>query len=236
MSALLSIKTPEVINGLPFRWRAFVCHLVLSVIVISLACLATLLAWFPYPLYLLDGTLDALLTLAAVDVALGPVITLLVSSSGKSLRERLIDYSVVGLIQLGALIYGLTQIHEQRVEALVHVDKEFHLVSKSALMEKIDNSQLSRYQSMHVGMLLREDYIGLTEAAMNTKTYSPNEYHPLASEEIIRAQAPAEYVPETLLNKHGDQVIYKLVIGKKKHGIVVLSKEMRIIDMGLANL
>ena len=54
-----------------------------------------------------------------VDVVCGPLLTLVLASPRKSRRERWLDFSLVGLIQLTALGYGLHSVWAARPVALV---------------------------------------------------------------------------------------------------------------------
>jgi len=219
---------------LPLRLRAFIYHGLISAFAISLVCFAALKWWFPYPLYLLDGTLGALFTLALVDMAIGPLITLVVSSRDKKVKERILDYTVVGLVQAAALVYGLMQIHSQKIDALVHIENEFHLVPHSEIVQEVKNDSLSGYESVLVGMLVQEDFNGLTETEIKRKIYDPNQYHELIGGQILKGRVPFKNVPGDLLDRHGKNAIYKLIIGKKNHGIAVLDESMQIVDIGLA--
>jgi hypothetical protein len=68
--------------------------------------------WFPTPFLRLDGTWRALLTLATVDIVIGPLLTLILVSAKKSKRELYIDMLVILTVQPSALGYGLMQIEQ----------------------------------------------------------------------------------------------------------------------------
>ena len=123
-----------------FRAKAVLIHLLVSALIIGCISVYALVSWFPFPLFLLDGTWKALLILATVDLLLGPLITSIISSDKKSVKELTFDFSVVLAIQLAALSFGLFQIQNQRVVALVHVENAFHLVAKSVTPSEYDLS------------------------------------------------------------------------------------------------
>ena len=52
--------------------------------------------------------------LLAVDVVCGPLLTLVLATPSKSLRERWVDFSLVGLVQVAALLYGLHSLWAAR--------------------------------------------------------------------------------------------------------------------------
>ena len=54
-----------------------------------------------------------------MDVVCGPLLTLVLASPRKSRRERWLDFSLIGLIQLAALAYGMHSVWVARPVALV---------------------------------------------------------------------------------------------------------------------
>ncbi|MBS0408022.1 MAG: fimb protein [Proteobacteria bacterium] len=59
------------------------------------------------------------LLVLAVDVVCGPLLTLVLASPKKSRRERWLDFSLIGVIQLAALAYGMHSVWVARPVALV---------------------------------------------------------------------------------------------------------------------
>lgn len=101
------------------RLRASAIHLAIS---LSIACLAALLVfglWYPYPYRELSGGRELFLLVIAVDVVMGPLITLIIFNRAKSRRHLAMDFSVVGLLQLAALSFGLWTVFVARPVHLV---------------------------------------------------------------------------------------------------------------------
>lgn len=87
------------------RWRAAGIHLGISAILGLIVLLWLYFIWYPAPYFQMSGGSALIVILLAVDVIIGPLLTLIVFKSGKpSLR---FDLSVIALLQLGALAYGL---------------------------------------------------------------------------------------------------------------------------------
>lgn len=219
----------------PFRLKAVLIHLLVSTLIVATVCAIALLIWFPYPLFLMDGTWKALVTLAVVDLALGPLITLIVSSNKKSVKELVFDFSMVLCIQLAALAFGLLKVHEQRIVAFVHMENVFHLVAANSIPAGDREIDLPRYEGRYYGMLLHADFSGMVSSEMEITMYSPDKYHLLDIDTIEKSTAMNERVPANALEKHGADAIYKLVFGKERHGIAVLDKDMSIVGLYLAN-
>ena len=96
------------------KLRAFGIHLCLSLLVAALAAVVVFGVWYPYPYRDISGGRDLFLLIVGVDVVLGPLVTFTVFNPKKSRREKVLDFSLVAVIQLGALLYGLWSVLEAR--------------------------------------------------------------------------------------------------------------------------
>lgn len=115
------------------RLRAGGIHLGISMVVAAMAAALVFGLWFPYPYAELAGGRRLFLILLGVDVVIGPLLTLVVYNSRKSLRERILDFTVIGLLQLGALGYGLWTVYQARPVHLVFEYSRLAVVSASDL-------------------------------------------------------------------------------------------------------
>ena len=82
-------------------------HVLISVTVALMSALGVFGLLYPVPYYAMLGVADIYVLLLAADVVCGPLLTLVLASPSKSRRERWVDFSLVGLVQLAALVYGL---------------------------------------------------------------------------------------------------------------------------------
>lgn len=94
--------------------RAVSLHLIVSAIVAALVASILFIAWFPFPYWHLSGGLHLFGILIAIDVVCGPLLTGVVFNPDKSFREKVLDLSLVVLIQLSALAYGIYSISQAR--------------------------------------------------------------------------------------------------------------------------
>jgi hypothetical protein len=92
------------------------------------------LVWYPTPLEEAAGVTHIFLMLLAVDVVLGPCITLIIFNPAK--KELKYDLTIVLLIQLAALFYGLYSVFEARPVYIVYIGNRFDLVYANDLTEK----------------------------------------------------------------------------------------------------
>ena len=89
------------------------------------------------------GGLGITAIMVGVDIVLGPLITLFIFNPRKSRRELTMDYSVVGLVQIAALIYGISILAQARPVYIVFVKDRFNVV-RSLDLQQIDADKLKR--------------------------------------------------------------------------------------------
>ena len=92
-------------------WREkFVATAIHFLVTLALAaCAAALifLVWFPSPFATMIGGTELFLLVVGCDLALGPLISLVIYNSRKSRRKLIFDYTLVGVVQISALVYGI---------------------------------------------------------------------------------------------------------------------------------
>ena len=101
------------------RLRASGIHLGISLTIAALAAVLVFGVWYPYPYREISGGRSLFTLVVAVDVVLGPLITLIIFNRAKPRRELMIDLGLVGLLQLAALSYGLWTVFVARPVHLV---------------------------------------------------------------------------------------------------------------------
>lgn len=94
-------------RGKNFRYRLTASHLLFSCLIIALVSWLVFKQWYPEPYRSLTGGLKLFAVIIAVDLVCGPLFTLILANPKKSNRELLLDLSLIALIQLSALGYGL---------------------------------------------------------------------------------------------------------------------------------
>ncbi|MDR0479111.1 MAG: hypothetical protein LBH31_04785 [Burkholderiaceae bacterium] len=118
--------------------KAALWHLCISVVIALVVGAVVFGLWYPYPYRSLSGGLHLFVTLVSADVVCGPLLMFILFNPAKSWRSMVADFSLIGLIQLGALVYGVTVVAQARpVVTAFEVDR---LVAVSA--EEIDPAQL----------------------------------------------------------------------------------------------
>lgn len=109
--------------------KAAFFHLICSLLVATLAAVVVFGFWYPTPYGELSGGLHLFWILVGVDVVCGPLLTLILFSPKKSRRELTLDMSLVALVQVAALAYGLHTAYQGRPLFLVHEVDRFRVIA-----------------------------------------------------------------------------------------------------------
>lgn len=137
-------------------------HVLLSVPVLVLVALLVFVFWFPSPLGRLAGGLRLFWTILGVDLVCGPMLTLLLYRTTKTRLALAVDFSLIALLQLAALGYGLHALAHARPLAQVFEVDRFRLVSYADIAEPDLQSLPGWAHPWGVGTLRT---VGLREAA-----------------------------------------------------------------------
>lgn len=120
------------------RYKAAGIHLGISA-VIALGSLAIMLTlWYPPPYFKAMGGNELIMLIAGVDVAIGPLITLIVFDTRK--KSLPFDLAVIASLQLAAFIYGAYAIQSGRPVFTVFTGQELAIVSAA----DIDPDELAK--------------------------------------------------------------------------------------------
>lgn len=110
------------------RLKASGIHLGISLTLAILAALLVFFVWYPYPYREISGGRELFLLVVTVDVIMGPLMTLAVFNLSKPRKELRRDLTVIGLLQLVALGYGLWTVAVARPVHLVFEIDRFRVV------------------------------------------------------------------------------------------------------------
>ncbi|HEV7431544.1 MAG TPA: hypothetical protein VGN77_00770 [Steroidobacteraceae bacterium] len=134
-----------------FRLRLFGIHLLCSLAVLALVLGSLYLGWYRWPGWYLTRALRVVPILASVDIALGPLLTLLIANPSKSRRELGRDITIIATVQLAALIYGAVTLWQGRPLYYAFSEDRLQLVQASdigkqeRLLALQKNPQLAPY-------------------------------------------------------------------------------------------
>jgi hypothetical protein len=116
-------------NRIQAASHAALVHFLGSVIVAAIAAFVVFFIWFPFPYGDLSGGRKLFFLVVGVDVVCGPLLTLVLFSPKKSRRELVLDLSLVVIIQLAALAYGVFTTYQARPLFLVHEVDRFRVIN-----------------------------------------------------------------------------------------------------------
>jgi hypothetical protein len=136
-------------------------HAVASLLVCGLFAAAVFWLWFPHPYERLAGGQELFWLIVGVDAVCGPLLTFVLFNPQKPRRELVVDLSLVIIIQLAALSYGLWTTYFARPLYLVHEVDRFKVIARP----DVDASALHAVQSELAPVAWRgPKVVGLREA------------------------------------------------------------------------
>jgi len=173
-------------------WReklvACAIHFTVTLLVALVAACVIFLVWYPAPFGEMLGGTRLFLLLSGCDIVLGPLLSLVIYNSRKPRRELIIDYTVVGAVQLAALIYGMYVVAVARPAYIVFSKDRLEVVT--ALM--LDDSELAQAKDPRFA---RRPWSGpqLAAAVVESKDQNDALMQELAGKEV--SARPKFYVP-----------------------------------------
>ena len=171
------------------RIRYFLGHLTCSIFLGLLLVALVFLVWYPAPLAQAEGVTVIFLMLLAIDVTLGPLLSLLVYKEGKKTLKM--DLSIIILIQVMALSYGVYAITQSRPAWIVQTGWLFEVVPANAVDGKDQARAEVVYQS--------NSFFGPKWVAVND---AKNPNNSLAAPQLMPSTYADLSLAKTRLNQH----------------------------------
>ena len=172
------------------RLKFFFSHLSISFLIALLVIGLVFFVWYPAPLAKAVGVTNIFLMMLAIDVIVGPILGWLVYQEGKKTLK--FDLSVIILIQIAALCYGVFSIEQGRPAWLVYNVDRFELVRKNELVDT--NIQQAQPQFQQPSWF-KPQYVA-AEFAKDTQQRNDDMFTEVFSGMSI-AQRPERYVELT---------------------------------------
>ncbi len=119
-----------------FACRMAAKHLTICLVIALVSSAIVYWGWYPFPYAAMLGVTKIFLLAIAIDVICGPLLTLILSNPLKSRRERWIDFSLIGCIQLAALIYAMHSIYTVRPVVLAFEKDRYVVVSANEVQRQ----------------------------------------------------------------------------------------------------
>jgi hypothetical protein len=114
-------------------FKAMVVHFGLSLLVGIVVALLVFTLWFPYPYRELAGGRELFFLVMAVDIVCGPLLTFVLYSPTKPRKELTTDISLIVLVQLLALCYGIWNVWLVRPLYVVQEADRLTIITRASL-------------------------------------------------------------------------------------------------------
>lgn len=233
------------------RIKAFVIHIITSVLIATFAALWVFFVWYPAPLAQAVGVLHVFFLMLAIDVIVGPLFTLLVYKTGK--KSLKFDLTVIIFMQLAIFSYGLHTVALGRPAWLVFSTDQFYLVRSADLDSKNQEVALPVYKHtpwfgpQWVAISLPEDKVKRKQLVLKTLKdgdplfTNPTLYSPLtvASAKIQFSARPLSELQqfnsrlaiETSLAKFPNASSWLPLWSNPKSMTVLLDKDHKVVSV-----
>lgn len=126
------------------RQNFFLMHLGVSCLLALIVLIGIFFVWYPMPLGKAIGVTHIFLMMLVIDVIVGPILGLLVYKENK--KSLKFDLTVIVLIQIFALCYGIYSIEQGRPAWLAYNVDRFELVRKNEIITTNIQNALPEYQ------------------------------------------------------------------------------------------
>ena len=170
------------------RIKFFIKHLSVSLLVAALVLGWIFTIWYPAPLAKATGVTHIVLLMIAIDVIVGPILSLIVYKANKKTLK--FDLLVIILLQISALSYGIYSLAEGRPVWMAFNGNRFELIRNNELFDSsVDSIVDNEYYSPS---LLGPKYVAV-KIAQDRLEREQNMFEELQGG-ISLAQRPERYV------------------------------------------
>jgi hypothetical protein len=131
------------------KLKAAGIHLLISILIVSLALSTMYLLWYPGAYFSLMGGKKLIALIALVDIFLGPLLTFIVFKSGK--KSLKFDLFCIGLIQIAALAYGVYVMFTARPVFTVFNQDRFQIAAVLDITpNELTKAKKQRWQQLSI--------------------------------------------------------------------------------------
>ena len=110
------------------KFKAVCIHVAISLVMGVAVAWLVFMVWCPYPYKYLSSGENLFLIILGIDVVAGPLLTGVVFNPRKKILERMTDISVIAILQIAALSYGIWSIFSARPIHVVFEYDRFRIV------------------------------------------------------------------------------------------------------------
>jgi hypothetical protein len=130
------------------KFRAFGWHFLVTLALALAAGVVIFFVWYPDPFHAMLGGSKFFLLITTCDLVLGPLTSLIVYNSKKTRRALVFDYSVIGVVQIAAFVYGVMSMADARPVYIAFVKDRFEVViAKEIADPDLQNAKDDAYRT-----------------------------------------------------------------------------------------
>jgi hypothetical protein len=118
------------------KFGAFSIHFATTLFVAALAAALIFFVWYPEPFDAMIGGLKLFTLITGIDLALGPLCSLVVYDGRKSRRALIFDYTVIAILQISALVYGIYSVAQNRPVYVAFVKDRLEVIAAGEIDKK----------------------------------------------------------------------------------------------------
>lgn len=146
--------------------KAASIHLIISILVALGMGVFVFSIWFPYPYQTMTRGYELFILIIAVEVICGPFLTFIIFNKKKTRKELALDLSLIVLIQISALLYGIWTLSAIRPLYLVHEFDRFKLISAM----DVDKQELATLrENLRVGILDTPKFVSIRDVTKSER-------------------------------------------------------------------
>lgn len=164
-------------------------HLSISLLVAVLVACLVFFIWYPPPFRQLTGSFQLFWLVIIVDVICGPALTFILASPRKKRPEVILDFSLIALIQISALVYGMHTVYSARPVVLVYQLDRLRVLSQNEILTEELPQASADYQTLPKFAMLR------VAARAQTATDDPMQIVETALQGYDIGQRPSWWIP-----------------------------------------
>ena len=120
-------------------WRdkllAFGIHFIATALLAAAAAAIIFLVWYPHPFEFMVRGLELFTLVVGCDLALGPLLSLVVFNRSKTKLALIVDYTAIAIVQISGLVYGVYNVAESRPVYIVYSVDRYEVVAARDLTE-----------------------------------------------------------------------------------------------------
>lgn len=120
-------------------WRdkllAFGIHFIATALLAAAAAALIFVVWYPHPFEFMVRGAELFMLVVGCDLALGPLLSFVVFNRSKTRLALVVDYSVIAVVQIAGMVYGVYAVAESRPVYIAFTVDRYEVVAARDLKE-----------------------------------------------------------------------------------------------------